>query len=196
MSQPRNPERVNVILLSIDTLRADHLTSYGYRHDTAPFLEERFGRGGTVFDHMVASATITTPSHASMFTALSPPAHGAVHGVKILPRRIPTLAEIVRRKGIDTAAFTEDGWLGVQHGFGRGFADYESAMSTELLMQNVTYSNDGREQRGLPFLTPTQVAAMNAWVPISPPQLEIPVRAGSVRHSACCIPSFSRAVAS
>ena len=133
VSQPRNPERVNVILLSIDTLRADHLTSYGYRHDTAPFIEERFGRGGTVFDHMVASATITTPSHASMFTALSPPAHGAVHGVKILPRRIPTLAEIVRRKGIDTAAFTEDGWLGVQNGFGRGFDRYVENKSSNIM---------------------------------------------------------------
>lgn len=131
--KPRNPERVNVILLSIDTLRADHLTSYGYRHDTAPFVEERFGQGGTVFDHLVASATITTPSHASMFTSLSPSAHGAVHGVKVLPRQITTLAEIVRRKGIDTAAFTEDGWLGVKNGFGRGFDRYVENKSSDIM---------------------------------------------------------------
>ncbi|NIV76472.1 MAG: hypothetical protein GWN37_17070 [Gammaproteobacteria bacterium] len=43
-----------MILLSIDTLRADHLTSYGYRHDTAPFIDERFAQGGTVFDTSVA----------------------------------------------------------------------------------------------------------------------------------------------
>lgn len=130
--EPRRTEQTNVILLSIDTLRADHLTSYGYRHDTAPFIEERFARGGTVFDNLVSSATITTPSHASMFTALSPAAHGAVHGVKRLPLSIPTLPELARRHGIATAAMTENGWINVSQGFGRGFDRFVENKSADI----------------------------------------------------------------
>jgi arylsulfatase A-like enzyme len=130
---PRRPGTRNVILLSIDTLRADHLSAYGYQRDTSPFIARRFAEGGTFFDHLVASATITTPSHASMFTALSPAAHGAVHGVKRLPKQIPTLAELVRHAGIETAAFTEDGWLGVEQGFGRGFNRYIENKSAHIM---------------------------------------------------------------
>jgi arylsulfatase A-like enzyme len=130
---PRSPGVRNVILLSVDTLRADHLGSYGYRHDTAPFIEERFARGGTIFENLVAAATITTPSHASMFTALSPVTHGTVHGMKRLPANIPTLAERLREAGIDTGAITENGWMGVSHGFGRGFDTFLENKSPDIM---------------------------------------------------------------
>jgi arylsulfatase A-like enzyme len=130
---PRDDRHPNVILLSIDTLRADHLGSYGYRHDTAPFIDERFARGGTVFDTQVAAATITTPSHASMFTSLSPVVHGTTDGMKLLPKNIPTLAERVRHAGLDTAAITENGWLGVLHGFGRGFDAFGENKSPNIM---------------------------------------------------------------
>jgi len=123
----------NVILLSIDTLRADHLTSYGYRHDTAPFVEERFGQSGTVFESPVAAATITTPSHASMFTSLTPPAHGTLDGLKRLPKTLPTLAELLRHAGRDTAAITENGWLSIGHGFGRGFDSFVENRSPNIM---------------------------------------------------------------
>ena len=123
----------NVILLSIDTLRADHLTPYGYRHDTTPFVAERFGRGGTVFETMVAAATITTPSHATMFTSLTPAAHGTLDGLKRLPGSLPTLAEWVRHEGHDTAAITENGWLSIRHGFGRGFDSFVENRSANIM---------------------------------------------------------------
>lgn len=129
---PRGESR-NVILLSIDTLRADHLTSYGYARDTAPFIEERFGRGGTIFDTLVAAATITTPSHASMFTSLTPAAHGTIDGLRVLPRNLPTLAEWVRYGGYDTGAITEDGWLSIRHGFGRGFNTFVENRSADIM---------------------------------------------------------------
>ena len=130
---PRDEQHPNVILLSIDTLRADHLGSYGYRHDTAPFIDERFARGGTVFDTEVAAATITTPSHASMFTSLSPVVHGTTDGMKVLPKNIPTLAERLRQAGLDTAAITEDGWISVLHGFGRGFDSFVENKSPNIM---------------------------------------------------------------
>ncbi len=129
---PRGEGR-NVILLSVDTLRADHLSPYGYRHDTSPFVAQRFGQGGTVFETLVAAATITTPSHATMFTSLTPVAHGTVDGLKMLPRNLPTLAEWVRHEGRDTAAITENGWLSIRHGFGRGFASFVENRSANIM---------------------------------------------------------------
>jgi len=132
-AQPRDPEERNVILLSVDTLRADHLGSYGYAHDTAPFIEQRFAREGTVFDTLVAAATITTPSHATMFTSLNPAAHGTVDGMRVLPKNLPTLAEWIRSRGQDTAAITENGWLSIRHGFGRGFNSFVENRSANIM---------------------------------------------------------------
>jgi arylsulfatase A-like enzyme len=130
----RSEAEPNVILLSIDTLRADHLTSYGYHRDTAPFMQEKFAADGIVFESSVAAATLTTPSHMSMFTSLQPTAHGTVDGMsKSLPWNIPTLAELIRAHRIDTGAVTEDGWLGIRHGFGRGFNSYAENRSADIM---------------------------------------------------------------
>ncbi|MED5262760.1 MAG: sulfatase, partial [Myxococcota bacterium] len=119
--QGRDPARRNVILLSIDTLRADHLSSYGYAHLTSPFIDERFARGGTVFDHPVAAGASTSPAHASIFTSVDVATHRTYDGFHTLPPGIPTLPELVRAAGIDTASYNENGWLSVRMGFGRGF---------------------------------------------------------------------------
>lgn len=125
---------VNVILLSIDTLRASNLTSYGYRHDTAPFIEERFAKGGVVFDNCVAAATTTSPSHMSMFTSLQPATHGLKSGREALSPNIRTLPELIRARRIETGAVTEDGWLGIRHGFGRGFNTYSENKSPNIMV--------------------------------------------------------------
>jgi arylsulfatase A-like enzyme len=123
----------NVILISLDTLRADRLSTYGYGHPTSPFMDAAFGRSGVVFEHCTAAATNTSPSHMSMMTGLQPSEHGVTSGLKRLPPWIPTLAELARAAGVETAAFTEDGWLGVQHGFGRGFNVYGENRSPDMM---------------------------------------------------------------
>jgi hypothetical protein len=72
----RRPEQLGLILISIDTLRADHLPSYGYARDTAPFIREAFEHQGTVVESAVAAAATTGPAHATIFTGLQPSAHG------------------------------------------------------------------------------------------------------------------------
>ena len=129
----RASEAANVILLSIDTLRANHLTTYGYQHDTAPFINETFGKGGTVFDHCVAAATTTPPSHMTMFTSVQPCVHGLRTGFEVLPDWLITLAEQLRADGVETGAVTEDGWLGISHGFGRGFNSYVENTSPNIM---------------------------------------------------------------
>lgn len=127
----RTAADVNVILLSIDTLRADHLSSYGYEHDTAPFIQETFGKDGTVFDHCVAAASSTPPSHMTMLTSLQPCAHGLKTGFEVLSPWPITLAETLRASGFETGAVTEDAFLGVAQGFGRGFNSYAENKGTD-----------------------------------------------------------------
>jgi arylsulfatase A-like enzyme len=124
----------NVILISIDTLRADHLPSYGYARDTAPFVDEYFARGGVLFESVSAASAVTAPSHMTIFTGLQPSAHGVTDGLRTLPPTIPTLPEELRAHGVTTAAFTEDGWVGVHQGFARGFDRFVENKSAEIMV--------------------------------------------------------------
>ncbi|MEE9608780.1 MAG: sulfatase, partial [Myxococcota bacterium] len=116
--------RPNVILVSIDTLRADHLAAYGYPRSTSPFLDTGLSELGVVFENVVAAATTTDPSHMTMFTSLPPSLHGATAAVRSLDVPVITLAEAFRAGGFATAAFTENGPLDYNRGFGRGFGEY------------------------------------------------------------------------
>ena len=116
---------VNLILISLDTLRADHLNSYGYPLETAPFLEEAFGERGTVVEHLEAAAATTAPAHMTAFTGLNPSAHGVKAGQlrKLVPGAV-TLAEQFRAHGFRTGAVTENAALIIDRGFARGFDAY------------------------------------------------------------------------
>ena len=123
--EPRRAEDLDLLLVSIDTLRADHLPSWGYPRDTAPFLASLAARG-TLFEHAIAAAPSTTPSHMSLFTALQPSVHGLLGNAALaaLPRGLATLAEVLRDAGFATAAVTEGGGLALQLGFERGFDSF------------------------------------------------------------------------
>ena len=82
----------NAILISIDTLRADHLGCYGYARPTSPHLD-RFAAAGALFEHAVAESSWTMPSHASLLTGLLPSRHGMLDDTSRLADSIPTLAE-------------------------------------------------------------------------------------------------------
>lgn len=102
----------NVLLIVVDTLRADHLGCYGYARNTSPRID-RFAEQSTLYTRAMASAPWTVPSHASMFTGLDPFEHGA-HTCKLeapeecvfpLAERHTTLAEVLRDQGYRTAGF-------------------------------------------------------------------------------------------
>jgi arylsulfatase A-like enzyme len=123
--EPRRAGELDLLLVSIDTLRADHLPSWGYPRDTAPFLTSLAARG-TLFEQAIAAAPSTTPSHMSLFTALQPSVHGLLGNTALgaLPRGIGTLAEVLRDAGFATAAVTEGGGLALHLGFERGFGAF------------------------------------------------------------------------
>jgi arylsulfatase A-like enzyme len=120
---PARPlERPPVVLVSIDTLRADHLGVYGYRRPTSPTLD-RLAAESLVFARAFATAPWTLPSHASLLTGLYPEEHGAGRSESTdpLPAGVPTLAEILRGAGYRTLAFTAGGVMSRRSGLDRGF---------------------------------------------------------------------------
>jgi arylsulfatase A-like enzyme len=116
------PSRANVLLISIDTLRADHLGVYGYGKPTSPNLDE-LAKSSLVFTRAYATAPWTLPSHASMFTGLLPHEHGAGHGSPYEPLsdEHPTLAAMLRSAGYRTVGFSAGGFAGQGFGLASGF---------------------------------------------------------------------------
>ena len=115
-----------VILISIDTLRADHLGCYGYDRATSPAIDA-FAEGATVFTQAVAQAPSTLPSHASMLTSLYPEHHGAFYARRTaLAPGVVTLADVLADNGFTTAAFTGGGQLSPEFGLTRGFDLYDA----------------------------------------------------------------------
>jgi len=127
-SAPAQEARTNLVVLAIDTLRADHLGTYGYERPTSPVIDGLAGQGLT-FERAYATAPWTLPSFASMFTGRYPTRHGAgLEGPlrnladqmpRSLPPTIPTLASALRDAGYRTGAVVSNPYLllGVQNGY-------------------------------------------------------------------------------
>jgi choline-sulfatase len=119
---------VNLLLVTIDTLRADRLGCYGYSKAKTPNLDGFAGRG-VLFENAITQTPLTAPSHASIFTGLYPTAHKVRDtGGFILHSPHQTLAEILQQQGRDTAAFVGSSVLKKQFGFNAGFAVYDDEM--------------------------------------------------------------------
>lgn len=99
-----------VILISIDTLRADHLGTYGHSRFTSPVIDA-FAAEGTVFEDASSPAPWTLPAHASMLTGLYPLRSGVTTPRTALPDEVPTLAAMLERHGFTTAAVVNSTWL-------------------------------------------------------------------------------------
>jgi arylsulfatase A-like enzyme/Tfp pilus assembly protein PilF len=114
----------NVLLVTIDTLRADHVGVYGYDRASTPHLDA-LARRGTRFENALAAVPLTGPSHATIFTGRYPPVHGVRDNVFFpFDDRYPTLATLLREHGYRTAAFVGAYPVASSFGFGRGFDVY------------------------------------------------------------------------
>jgi arylsulfatase A-like enzyme len=116
----------NIILISIDTLRADHLGCYGYSKNTTPNID-KFSRDSVLFENTIAQAPSTEPAHASIFTSLIPSHHGAFYSdKKPIPQKTVTMAEILKGDGYKTISFNGGGQVAAEFGFDQGFDLYSS----------------------------------------------------------------------
>ena len=117
----------HVLVITIDTLRADHVGAYGYRAARTPAID-RLARDGVRFDHAYATAPITLTSHASVLTGRYPPGHGARHNGLRIDMTTPTLAEAFARAGFDTGGFVAAFPLDRRFGLIKGFQEYGDQM--------------------------------------------------------------------
>jgi arylsulfatase A-like enzyme len=113
----------NLLLISLDTLRADHLGCYGYGRPTSPFLDS-LAAEGVVFDRAFSAAPWTLPSHASLFTGLYPSQHGVKNEGFSVPKDVVTLPQSLAERGFATAAVVSAHFLAPRYGLDRGFERY------------------------------------------------------------------------
>jgi len=137
---PGSAPRFNVILISVDTLRADRLNCYGYdRHPVSPNVDA-LADDGIRFDAHISASPWTTPAHISLLTSLHPSTHGLMDSFSDtmrdvrrgtfnkLPEERQTLADALRDAGYATAAFTGGVTLDPAIGFDQGFDVYDTSM--------------------------------------------------------------------
>jgi arylsulfatase A-like enzyme len=153
----RVADRPNVILVVVDTLRADHLGAYGYARDTSPHLDA-FAADAIRFERAYASAPWTKPSVASMLTGLHPGTHGVVRMETSLPMGAETLAERLSAEGFATGAVISHEVIGSRYGYDRGFDIFreESAgghmtLSTRDVTEQAVDTLDALGEQGGPF---------------------------------------------
>jgi arylsulfatase A-like enzyme len=118
----------NVLVVVMDTVRADHLSALGYARQTSPNLD-RLATRGVLFENAISTSSWTLPAHASMLTGRYPFEHGAE--LLSYDGRYPTLAEEFRKRGYRTGAFSANTFFFIpQNGFGTGFLYFEGLFSS------------------------------------------------------------------
>lgn len=143
--QPGKRQEPNVLLIVMDAARADNFSCYGHDRPTTPNID-RLAGGGLRFTRAVSSSSWTLPAHASLFTGLLPYENGAHSRHGWLVDRIPTLAELLTRRGYRTAAFSNNPHVDRAQNFHRGFGEFhavwaDTAVCSELEPYNTPHTN-------------------------------------------------------
>jgi len=129
----KKKKKPNIILISIDTLRADHLRCFGNNKIHTPNID-KIATDGVIYRSAIAQAPNTLPSHFSILTSLYPTTHLAFHessplghGLNKLTAEKDTLAKALKKEGFSTAAFVDGGYLNHKYGYDQGFDIYDDA---------------------------------------------------------------------
>ena len=165
----------NIVVILVDTLRADHLPFYGYPRDTAPFLAA-LAEKSLLFERAYSASSWTAPSTASIFTSLYPSQHGVITGQVIshrlkedrgaivanrLPAELPTMAETLRSRGFKTYGLSDNLNICEETGFSRGFDRFKmfrylggETLNQELVDWHAEIQGGGRYFMYLHFMEP------------------------------------------
>jgi arylsulfatase A-like enzyme len=121
------PRPKNLILISLDTVRADHIGCYGYERPTTPRLDA-FAERGVVFLNCTSPSAWTVPSHMSILTSVEPATHGCVYykDTGRINEAFETMQKIFGRHGFRTGAFTGGGFMSERYGMFLGFDTFSS----------------------------------------------------------------------
>ena len=123
--QSAAPKPRLVLIVMLDTLRADHLPIYGYARPTAPALSE-LAKDADIYERAYSTTSWTLPAHVSLFSGRDIAGHGVSESDQVIPASLPLLSEEFQSRGYITAAFTGGGYVHDSFGFHRGFQIYSN----------------------------------------------------------------------
>ena len=173
--------RLNVIVVTLDTTRADRLGAYGYPNAGTPNLDA-LAQDGVLFDHASTSAPITLPAHSSIFTGRFPPQHGVRdNGGYFLNEKEETLAEMLKARGYATAGFVAayvlDSKWGINQGFDTYVDDFDLSKYKVFSMGSIQRPGNEVIDKALPWIDGHRGGPFFAWVhlydahtPYAPPE--------------------------
>lgn len=175
------PRAMNVLVITLDTTRADRIGSYGDRNAETPTLD-RLAREGVQFDQTMASAPLTLPAHSSIFTSRFPPEHGVRDngGFFLSPDQL-TLATLLKRQGFRTGAvvgaYVLDGKWGLNQGFETYVDDFDLSKLSGFGIGDVQRPGNEVVDRALPWLEKVKGQRFFGWLhfydphsPYEPPE--------------------------
>lgn len=172
---------LNLVVITLDTTRADHIGAYGSTLVETPALD-RLGREGIVFEQAMTTAPLTLPAHSSMFTAKFPPEHGARdNGGFFLGPEHETLAEVLKGRGYATggfvAAFVLDAKWGIDQGFDTYVDDFDVSIGRSRSAGEIQRRGDEVVDHALPWIESVKQQPFFAWLhfydphtPYDPPE--------------------------
>ena len=168
-------EKPNVLLITLDTTRADHLPLYGYGAVSTPNLDE-LGRKGVVFEQCATASPLTLPAHCSIMTGYYPPYHGVrVNGNNALRDDQTTLAEVFSASGYRTAAFIGafvlDGRWGLKQGFEHYDDQFDLKKYKQLDLGTVQRRGDEVVNSAMGWLNKNKDQPFFVWVHLYDPHL-------------------------
>jgi len=150
----------NILIITLDTTRADHLPCYGYSLATMPFLSSIAQTGGIIYEKAFTTAPLTYPAHVSLFTGLEPQHHLILdNGFYRLGKDKETLATLAKKAGYTTFAYVSAAILDKVYGLNQGFDLYDDTMR----MGKSTFSM--YKERSASQVVDSAIKSMNSWRP-------------------------------
>jgi arylsulfatase A-like enzyme/Flp pilus assembly protein TadD len=175
------PDGLNLLVITLDTTRADRIGAYGYQGVETPTID-RLAREGVLFEQVMAVAPLTLPAHCSIFTSKFPPEHGVRDngGFFLSPKQL-TLATVMKRRGFQTgavvAALVLDGKWGLNQGFDTYVDQFELPEGRRFSMGDIQRPGNEVVDRALPWLEKVKGQRFFAWLhfydphaPYEPPE--------------------------
>jgi arylsulfatase A-like enzyme/Tfp pilus assembly protein PilF len=159
-------EKPNLLLVTIDTLRADHLAAYGYPAIQTPHIDE-LAKKGVLFPRAYSHVPLTLPSHCSLMTGTLPIYHGVRDNGYRLPASAPTLAEILKDGGYRTAAFVGAFPLDSRFGLDRGFEFYDDLYGSRNIVRDLSFVERKAEEvneKALAWLASHRTERFFLWI--------------------------------
>jgi arylsulfatase A-like enzyme/Tfp pilus assembly protein PilF len=164
---------LNVVVITLDTTRADRIGAYGDRNASTPHLD-RLAAEGVLFEEATTSAPLTLPAHSTIFTGRFPPVHGVRdNGGFFLDPAQTTLAETLKARGYSTGAFVAayvlDSKWGLDQGFDRYFDDFDLTKYRAISLGAIQRRGDEVVDEGLKWLSANTGAPFFAWIHLYDP---------------------------